>query len=103
MSKRYNQKRTPETTNNHVNFGNSHDGQMLLNSISAAFYLARKENEYNGEFGIMKSLFPQNKRLTSKLSRYRKLCRLSRRNLLLKAKKLSKVKYLPNYTGIPVI
>jgi|GEM_PF-6641363 len=56
MSKRSTKKRTPETTNNHVNFENSHDGQMLLNSISAAFYLARKENEYNGEFGIMKSL-----------------------------------------------
>lgn len=56
MSRRSTKKRTSETTNNHENFENSHDGQLLLNSISAALYLVRKENEYNGEVSIMKSL-----------------------------------------------
>jgi transcriptional regulator of aromatic amino acid metabolism len=39
-----------------IKFEETNEGQMLLNSISAAFLEVRKENEYIGEFRIMQNL-----------------------------------------------
>lgn len=41
---------------NKVKFEETNEGQLLLNSISAAFHKVRKENEYIGEFKIMQNL-----------------------------------------------
>lgn len=39
-----------------VQFEETYEGQMLLNSLSAAFYKVRKENQYIGETKIMQNL-----------------------------------------------
>lgn len=43
-------------TRNHVKFEDTYEGQLLLNSISAALHIVRKENQYLGEIKIMQNL-----------------------------------------------
>lgn len=49
-------KSSRDTKTNRVKFEETNEGQMLLNSLSAAFYKVRKENKYRGEVAIMQNL-----------------------------------------------
>lgn len=51
-----NRKSSKESKKNRIKFEETNEGQMLLNSLSAAFYKVRKENKYRGEVAIMQNL-----------------------------------------------
>ncbi|HLO90847.1 MAG: hypothetical protein ACM3ME_10200 [Chloroflexota bacterium] len=59
-----NTKKGTKAGGKNVKFEETYEGQMLLNSISAAFYKVRKENQYIGETRIMKNLTKKNSQVS---------------------------------------